>query len=150
MPDIMIIIRNAFFAGFVCIGLAILRNVERKYLLRIYIRGSMCSAFFVLFNLSGHSFVGGFVGSLCACAIVYALVQKREINPLLIIIPSLYGITPGSALYNMFLGLLSGDIEIFKIQLIYIVYVTAGILIGMKSADVIRTASESKKSKIKR
>lgn len=137
MAELIVVLRNSFFSGFVCIGLAILKNVAPKNLSVIYLRGFVCSAIFTSFNLYGFTLIGGFFAACAVSLILNTYGDKNTVPPIVLIIPALYCITPGGALYNMFLAMFTFEYQTVSLQLIYILQDVAGIWLGLMFVDEI-------------
>lgn len=136
MLDLMEFLRNSFFSGAFCCGLGILRGTKIKILPTIYFCGFVCASIFYVLN----SFSLPFLGSFMAAATVSVLVCMRGYNKnhLLIIIPSIYCISPGGAMYKMFFALFNLDWTTFCWQFAYIIKVAVGCRSAITIVTVIR------------
>ena len=121
----------AFYCGFLSCGLAVLRHTKLNLLLYIY-PAAFCSAFvFNFINSFGWSFVAGIAGGLTAAIFIGITHRKGLHGYLFIVIPVIYCIGPGAALYKLFLGLLNAQWGIVATQAYYAVRVAVGIWIGI-------------------
>ncbi|MEG2192726.1 MAG: hypothetical protein RRX95_05550, partial [Oscillospiraceae bacterium] len=119
MLDCLTVIRVAFFSGFVSCGLAILRGTKLEILSTVYMGGFFCGGIFYVINSLGFPLLAGFSCTAAVCLIVRYFHNKEKHGYLFLIIPCIYCITPGSALYRLFLDLLRGDWQGADSQLVY-------------------------------
>ncbi len=133
MIDFIGLFQISFFSAFVSCGLAILRNTKFPILKYIY----LC-AFFTAFIFNGlnsitDTFIAGFAAGLTAAVSVGLLHLKGKHSYLFIVIPVIYCIGPGGAMYKLFLMLFNRRFSGIVPQLIYILKDAIGIWFGVVS-----------------
>lgn len=131
MPDLFVVFRVAFFSGFVSCGLAVLRGTRFHAFPTIYTAAFFCGGIFYYFNRLGLPFTGGFMATAVVCIIVRIFHAMGRHGYLFIIIPCIYCITPGSALYRMFLAFFHLNWPEFIFQLSYSAKVCLGCWLAM-------------------
>lgn len=131
MPDILTILRVALFSGLTSCGLAILRGTKLKLLSTVYLGGFFCGGIFYIINTMGYPFAAGFACTSVVCLIVRYYHHKEKHGYLFLIIPCIYCITPGAALYRLFFDLLNKNWIGANDQLVYTAKVILGCWLAM-------------------
>ncbi len=146
--NIINLFQVSFFSACVSCGLAVLRNTKYKLMPFIF-TAAFCTAF--TFNgLNGvvDTFIAGLFAGFVAAVVVGIFHRKGLHGYLFIVIPVIYCIGPGGAMYKIVLSLLDLQFETLLPQLTYIIKdafgIRFGIIFGTKAMNII-TKQESEK-----
>lgn len=110
MPDWIDIIFKAFWCGCAAIGFAILFNAPQRALFAVFLCGSLAG--FLKFSVLLPGIGGGIImaSAAGAAAVGFASIPVshwRHVPPIVISIPSVIPLIPGSYAYKSILGLIS-------------------------------------------
>jgi uncharacterized membrane protein YjjB (DUF3815 family) len=119
MPDWLEILFNAFWCGSGALGFAVLFNAPTRALLAIYLCGFIAGLIKFSIILPGFG-AGVIVSSLAAASMVgfasIPISHWRHVPPIVISIPSVIPLLPGSYAYRTMLGLIKStsqtDVEV--------------------------------------
>lgn len=127
MLTIITILQVAFFSGVVCCGLAVLRQTKLTMVSACFVAGCFCGGIFFVINTGYHlPFTAAFCATAIACVIIRFFSHFRNHEYLFVVIPSIYCITPGGALYKSIIAVLQLDFAAFETQFVYILKVAIG------------------------
>ena len=142
------LIQVAFYSAFVSCGLAVLRSTKFNLLPYIYISAFCASFVFNGLNSVTDTFIAGIVAGFISAAMVGIFHRQGKHGYLFIIIPVIYCMGPGSAMYKSILYIMQADFNGAVAQLIYTAKdafgIWSGILIGTEFMNRI-TGKKSEK-----
>ncbi len=125
------LLQISFFSAFVSCGLAVLRNTKFGLMPYIYFCAFITAFVFNGLNSIIDTVVAGIAGGFAAAVLVGIFHRKGIHGYLFIIIPVIYCIGPGGAMYRMFLADFTLEFSTAFTQLIYIFKDAVGIWIGI-------------------
>lgn len=143
----MELIKIAFFSACVSSGLSIMRNTNLKKL-RFVFSYAFCTAF--VFNFVkglGYTFIAAILGGFVAAVLTGLSHRKGMHSYLFIVIPVIYCIGPGGALYKMFFGMLNFNWSVAVSEALFVLKdgfgIWWGIVLGTKLMNTVcKTKSE--------
>ena len=135
------LIQIAFFSACVSCGLAVMRNTKLNLLVFVF-PFAFCAAFaFNFINAMGHTFLAGVRGGFIAAVLTGISHRKGLHSYLFIVIPVIYCMGPGGAMYKLFLGIYNFQWNTVVAQLIYILQdafgLWSGIILGTRLMNLI-------------
>ncbi len=136
----------AFFSACVSCGLAVLRNTKVNLLPYIFIPAFCASYVFNTLNGMGYTFTAGLLAGLIASVLVGIFHRRGVHSYLFIIIPVIYCMGPGGAMYKLFLAALNADWQLVNSQLIYTLKDAVGIWWGIMAGTELMNRLSPKKS----
>ncbi|MEG1895663.1 MAG: hypothetical protein RR162_05430 [Oscillospiraceae bacterium] len=126
------LIRTSFFSGVVCCGLATLKNASFRLLPSYFTAGFLCGSIFLFFcQTLKLEFLGAFAATITVCVIVKITLRCKSHDYLFIVLPTIYCITPGGALYRLFLYVCRQNWQLAFIELVYSSKVILGCLVAI-------------------
>lgn len=132
MADLGSILNVAFYSGFVCCGIAVLRGTAFSAMSTVYIGAYLCAGVFYRVNSLSLPFTAGFLATCASCIPVRFFHHQNKHSYLFIVIACIYCITPGAALYKMFYRRFCADWRRFSAQFIYTAKVAVGCFLAVK------------------
>lgn len=123
--------QTVFFSACVSCGLAVLRNVKFNVLPYIFVSASAGSLTFNVINNMGYTFAAGLLAGIVAAICVGVFHRKGLHSYLFIMIPVIYCIGPGGALYKLFFTAFNGDWVAVNTNLVFILKDAIGIWFGI-------------------
>lgn len=146
MMSVLVLLKISFYSAFVSSGLAVLRHTKFNVLPYIYLC-AFCSSF-VFNGLNGvtDTFIAGLAAGFAAAALVGISHRKGIHGYLFIVIPVIYCMGPGGAMYKFFLALFRKEFSVLGAQLIYILKDAFGLRCGIFLATAVMNKITGKKS----
>lgn len=140
------LIQIAFFSACVSCGLAVLRNTKLNILLFVF-SSAFCAAFvFNFVNGMGYTFLAGVLGGFISAVMVGISHRKGIHSYLFIVIPVIYCMGPGGALYKFFFDIINFQRQTILVQLVYILKDAFGLWTGIMVGTRLMNIVSSKKS----